>query len=92
VVPLDAWSMCHRPTFEQQSDRVGLVLLPGGEAWIAAGDGLDTDFTVADFNVASILSWARPARIDPGGVPKMADWLHCCGLRPAANAARELQR
>jgi hypothetical protein len=26
---------------EQQSDRVGLVLLPGSEAWIAAGKGLD---------------------------------------------------
>src|ERR671918_2043967 len=28
-------------TFDQQSDRVGLVLLPGGEAWIAAGKRLD---------------------------------------------------
>ena len=28
-------------TFDQQSDRVGLVLLPGDEAWIAAGKGLD---------------------------------------------------
>jgi hypothetical protein len=27
--------------FDQQSDRVGLVLLPGGEAWIAAGKRLD---------------------------------------------------
>src|SRR5687767_8703993 len=26
-----------RSTFDQESDRVGLVLLPGGEAWIAAG-------------------------------------------------------
>ena len=25
----------------QESDRVGLVLLPGGEVWIAAGKGLD---------------------------------------------------
>jgi hypothetical protein len=30
-----------RSTFDQQSDRVGLVLLPGGEAWIAAGKRLD---------------------------------------------------
>src|ERR671918_1941492 len=28
-------------TFDQQSDRVGLVLLPGGEVWIAAGKRLD---------------------------------------------------
>jgi glutathione S-transferase len=49
-------------------------------------------FTVADLNVASILSWARPARIDLGGVPKMADWLKRCADRPAARAARDLQR
>jgi glutathione S-transferase len=53
---------------------------------------LGGDFTVADLNVASILSWARPARIDLGGVPKMADWLTRCAMRPAAKAARDLQR
>ena len=31
-------------------------------------------FSVADLNVASILSWARPARIGLSHVPKMADW------------------
>ena len=30
-----------RSTFDQESDRVGLVLLPGREARIAAGKGLD---------------------------------------------------
>src|SRR5919106_3047954 len=30
-----------RSTFDQESDRVGLVLLPGGEAWTAAGERLD---------------------------------------------------
>ena len=50
------------------------------------------DFTVADLNVAAILSWARPARIDFGPFPKAADWLGRCALRPAARAARELQR
>jgi glutathione S-transferase len=49
-------------------------------------------FTVADLNVASILSWARPARIDLAGVPKMADWFKRCADRPAARAARDLQR
>lgn len=52
------------------------------------GDG----FTVADLNVASILSWARPARIDLAGVPKLADWFKRCADRPAARAARDLQR
>ena len=50
------------------------------------------DFTVADLNVASVLSWARPARIDFGPFPKVADWLSRCALRPAAKEARELQR
>jgi glutathione S-transferase len=53
---------------------------------------LGEHFTVADLNVASILSWARPARIDLSHVPKMADWLKRCAERPAARAARELQR
>jgi glutathione S-transferase len=50
------------------------------------------DFTVADLNVASILSWARPARIDFAPFPKAADWLSRCALRPAAKEARDLQR
>jgi glutathione S-transferase len=49
-------------------------------------------FTVADLNVAAILSWARPARIDFAPFPKAADWLSRCALRPAAKEARELQR
>ena len=49
-------------------------------------------FTVADLNVASILSWARPARIDFTAFPKAADWTRRCAERPAARAARELQR
>jgi glutathione S-transferase len=50
------------------------------------------DFTVADLNVAAILAWARPARIDMTPFPGVADWLGRCALRPAAKAARDLQR
>jgi len=50
------------------------------------------EFTVADLNVASVLSWARPARIDFAPFPRAADWLGRCALRPAAKAARDLQR
>ena len=53
---------------------------------------LGSDFTVADLNVASILAWARPARIDMAPFPKLADWLGRCALRPAAKAARDMQR
>ncbi len=53
---------------------------------------LGNDFTVADLNVASILSWARPAQIDMSAFPKTAEWLKNCAERPAARAARQLQR
>jgi glutathione S-transferase len=53
---------------------------------------LSNDFTVADLNVASILSWARPALIDMAPFPKAAEWLKNCAERPAARAARQLQR
>ena len=53
---------------------------------------LGEKFTVADLNVGSILSWARPARIDLAAVPKMADWFKRCADRPSARAARDLQR
>jgi glutathione S-transferase len=53
---------------------------------------LGDQFTVADLNVASILAWARPAQIDFSAVPKVAEWLRVCAERPAARAARQLQR
>ena len=52
------------------------------------GDG----FTVADLNVASILAWARPAQIDMSAFPNVAEWLKNCAERPAARAARQMQR
>ena len=53
---------------------------------------LGDSFTVSDLNVASILAWARPAQIDMSTFPKVADWLRNCAERPAARAARQLQR
>ena len=53
---------------------------------------LGDNFTVADLNVASILSWARPAQIDMAPFPNVAEWLKNCAERPAARAARQLQR
>ena len=49
-------------------------------------------FTVVDLNVASILAWARPAQIDFSPFPKVAEWSRNCAERPAARAARQLQR
>jgi len=53
---------------------------------------LSTNFTVADLNVASILAWARPGRIDMSAFPKVGEWLKNCAERPAASATRQLQR
>jgi glutathione S-transferase len=53
---------------------------------------LGDSFTVADLNVASILAWARPAQIDMSAFPKIAEWLKNCAERPAARAARQMQR
>jgi glutathione S-transferase len=49
-------------------------------------------FSVADLNVASILSWARQARIDLSPFAKAEAWLKACHDRPAAGAVREMQR
>ena len=53
---------------------------------------LGGNFTVADLNVASILAWARPAQIGMSPFPKVGEWLKNCAERPAARAARQLQR
>ena len=53
---------------------------------------LGDKFTVADLNVRSILAWARPAQIDFSAFPKVAEWSRNCAERPAARAARQLQR
>jgi glutathione S-transferase len=53
---------------------------------------LGDHFTVADLNVASILSWARQARVGFAAFPKAEAWLKACHDRPAAQAARQLQR
>lgn len=50
------------------------------------------DFTVADLNVASILTWARQARVNLAPFPRAEAWLRRCHDRPAAQAARQLQR
>ena len=45
-------------------------------------------FSVADLNVASVLSWARPAGIDFAGQPNVAAWLGRCLGRESAVRAR----
>jgi len=40
------------------------------------------DFTVADLNVASVLSWASLGGLDLGSAPKVQAWLKRCTGRP----------
>jgi glutathione S-transferase len=44
-------------------------------------------FSVADLNVASVLSWVRLARHDLSDYPQIDRWLGACLDRPAAQAA-----
>jgi glutathione S-transferase len=49
-----------------------------GRQWLAGGA-----FTVADLNVASVLSWAPLAGLDLGAAPNAQGWLGRCTARPA---------
>lgn len=49
---------------------------------------LGDTFTVADLNVASVLSWAVPAGIDFSDRPHLSAWLSRCAGREAAAKAR----
>ncbi len=46
---------------------------------------LDGEFSVADLNVASVLSWARMGQLDMSAVPNVDAWLTRCMERPAFN-------
>ena len=61
------------------------VLRPEGERNAALADRqwLVADrFTVADLNVAAVLSWVKLARVDLGAFPNMANWMDRCLMRP----------
>jgi glutathione S-transferase len=45
-------------------------------------------FTVADLNVASVLVWARPARVSLEEYPQLDAWLTRCLDRPARKTAQ----
>jgi len=46
-------------------------------------------FTVADLNVAAVLSPSRSRKLDLTPYPRIADWLARCCVRPAALATRK---
>jgi glutathione S-transferase len=50
---------------------------------------LGSDFTVADLNVAAVIS--RASAMDLAATPRLAEWLRRCHDRPAARAAVKLR-
>jgi glutathione S-transferase len=54
-----------------------------GRDWL-----IDTRFTVADLNVAAVLSPSRSSELDLTPYSSVADWLARCYARPAAVATR----
>jgi glutathione S-transferase len=50
---------------------------------------LGSGFTVADLNLASICSWAKPIKYDFSPFPNVQAWLDRCLARPAYKAARK---
>lgn len=48
----------------------------------------DGHFTVADLNVAAVLSWCRPLRLTLGEYPALDAWLGRCLARPARKTAQ----
>lgn len=49
---------------------------------------LGSSFTIADLNVASILSFGLLAKLDFGPYPNVQQWLSRCTARPAARAKK----
>jgi glutathione S-transferase len=50
---------------------------------------LGDSFTIADLNVASVLSWALFSKVDLAKTPNTQRWLLECTARPAFNKARK---
>jgi len=46
-------------------------------------------FTVADLNVAAVLSWCKPARYSLKEFPNLSNWLNRCLDRPARKRAQK---
>jgi glutathione S-transferase len=75
---------------EQQLQKPLKVL---DQALADTGHLVGKSFTVADLNVASVLSWAKMARMDFSAFPHVENWLGSAIRRPAAiKAAPQRER
>jgi glutathione S-transferase len=55
-----------------------------GRRWL-----IDDHFTVADLNLAGVLSPSRANGLDLTGYPDLRRWLDACYARPTARAVRQ---
>ena len=63
------------------------------DAHLAGRDWLLGDrFTIADLNVAAVLSWAKTGRLDLSRYPNLKRWLDACLDRSAYGRVREMQK
>jgi glutathione S-transferase len=53
---------------------------------------ISNDFTVADINVASVVTWGKAARLEFSPYPELSHWLEDCLSRPAYKRVREMMR
>jgi glutathione S-transferase len=77
---------------EKLADALAVTASPFRVLDGALGDNahlLGSDFTVADLNVAAVIS--RAIDMDLSATPRLAQWLRRCLDRPAARAARRLR-
>src|SRR5271155_2213369 len=83
---------------EKRDEKVAQRAIDALKAPLAALDGslqgkdylLGNSFTIADLNVASVLSWAIPAKLDVSATPAAQAWLQKCLSRDANKKARGL--
>lgn len=75
---------------EKARKNIGLLKKPLqvlDDALIARTWLADDHFTVADLNVAAVLAWAKPAKLDLEPWPNLRQWLGNCLDRPAVKKA-----
>ena len=97
------WAQAHLEPWVQRDARFAILRVSAADALEAAAhDGLATleralcgrnwlvgsHFTIADLNVAGVLSPSRARGLDLGRHPDAAGWLARCYDRPAARATR----
>jgi len=76
---------------EKASHNLGLLKAPFAvlDQALAGREYLVADrFTVADLNVASVLTWCKPAQVSLDGYPDLDAWLGRCLARPARKQAQ----